>query len=66
MTEWYSHFDPNEFAQARRVQENLLLRDERKPDPAMGHRMAGEAAAVSVGKVLTMPKQGMTIEQKPA
>jgi hypothetical protein len=24
MTEWYCHFDPNEFAQARKVQENLL------------------------------------------
>jgi integrase len=24
MTEWYLHFDPNEFAQARKIQENLL------------------------------------------
>jgi integrase len=24
MTEWYLHFDPNEFTQARKVQENLL------------------------------------------
>jgi integrase len=24
MTEWYLHFDPNKFTQARKVQENLL------------------------------------------
>jgi integrase len=31
MTEWYSHFDPNEFAQARKVQENLLQPEAEKP-----------------------------------
>jgi integrase len=32
MTEWYTHFDPNEFAQARKVQEGLLQADDPKPD----------------------------------
>jgi hypothetical protein len=31
MTEWYNHFDPNEFAQALKVQENLLQPETGKP-----------------------------------
>jgi hypothetical protein len=34
MTEWYLHFDPNEFAQARKVQENLLQPEDTKPAKA--------------------------------
>jgi integrase len=31
MTEWYLHFDPNEFAQARRARENLLEPEGKEP-----------------------------------
>jgi integrase len=31
MTEWYLHFDPNEFIQARKIQENLLKPVAEKP-----------------------------------
>jgi integrase len=36
MTEWYLHFDPNEFAQARKVQEGLLRAEEAEPEGAAG------------------------------
>jgi integrase len=49
MTEWYTHFDPAEFAQAKRVQENLLSPKGQKPEKAVagdtpGGDKAGEAA----------------------
>jgi integrase len=58
MTEWYLHFDPAEFAQARRVQEGLLAGDDDGPGAAIPQRKHGEPA----GKVLKMP--GRTGEQR--
>jgi hypothetical protein len=59
MTEWYLHFDPNEFIQARKVQEGLLLADDGEPEAA--HRetggKAGGKAAVK-GKAETGKKPG--------
>jgi hypothetical protein len=37
MTDWYSHFDPSEFAKAREVQENLL-RPEAAENTASGRK----------------------------
>jgi hypothetical protein len=40
MTEWYLHFDPNEFDRVREVQEGLLEGEE----PACGKARCGGAA----------------------
>jgi integrase len=46
MTEWYCHFDPNEFAQARKVQENLLQPEGTKPaKAATGAKQAAKKTA---------------------
>jgi integrase len=50
MTEWYLHFDPNEFEQARRVQEQLLRPEE------------GGAA----GRVVSFPAHGGNGNQRRA
>ncbi|MDR2177540.1 MAG: site-specific integrase [Treponema sp.] len=52
MTEWYCHFDPNEFAQARRVQENLLKPEDAEPEAAT--------------KVLPFPGPGKAARRKQA
>jgi integrase len=61
MTEWYLHFDPNEFAQARKVQENLLLPENEKKG-AGRKRKAGEPE----GKIIPMPKRGKAQDRKRA
>jgi integrase len=45
MTEWYLHFDPNEFDKARQVQENLLLADDGEPEAAQLQREPGRTAS---------------------
>jgi hypothetical protein len=59
MTEWYLHFDPAEFAQARKVQEGLLQADEPKPETAV-EKATEKAAGKAVKRgaaVLTFPAQ---------
>jgi integrase len=60
MTEWYCHFDPAEFAQAKRVQETLLCPLSPKPVAAavgMAEQAAGgkEAETGTGGAVLSFP-----------
>jgi hypothetical protein len=43
MTEWYLHFNPEEFAQARKVQEALL-------DPAGKKEKDGKGGKAGTGK----------------
>ncbi|MDR2741458.1 MAG: tyrosine-type recombinase/integrase, partial [Treponema sp.] len=42
MTEWYLHFDPNEFAQARKVQEALLTPADKKEKSGKGSKAETE------------------------
>jgi integrase len=58
MTEWYSHFDPNEFIQARRVQEDLLLADDGKPEAVRPQRETASGKAAAKGKAKTGKKPG--------
>jgi hypothetical protein len=55
MTEWYLHFNPEEFTQARRVQENLLSASEPEPKRAgkagPGKAATGKAETGAAGKV---------------
>jgi hypothetical protein len=74
MTEWYLHFDPAEFAQARMVQEGLLAGDDDGPGAAgsgkkgnmkgtvMPQRKHGEPA----GKVIKIPGRAGARKQKRA
>jgi hypothetical protein len=71
MTEWYLHFDPNEFAQARKVQENLLLSEDEEAEllnkggeaeTAQSQGKAGEPG----GKVILMPERGKDSARKRA
>jgi hypothetical protein len=78
MTEWYLHFDPNEFAQARKVQENLLQPEDTKPaGGAAGSaeppkETAGEEKVETgkkggkAGRVLPFPAQEKNKKQKRA
>ncbi|GHV95074.1 hypothetical protein AGMMS50293_13940 [Spirochaetia bacterium] len=72
MTEWYCHFDPAEFAQARRVQENLLqpegkksitvtVEAAQKTTKAEGTETTGKA-----GRVFPFPAQENDKKQKRA
>jgi integrase len=67
MTEWYLHFDPNEFAQARKVQEGLLQADEPKPETAAEKTPEkaadGKAASGVAGKAV---KRGAAVLAFPA
>jgi integrase len=66
MTEWYLHFDPNEFAQARKVQENLLKPEVEKPAAKGKQGKAGKPGRTANGKIIPMPEQGKTPAQKGA
>jgi integrase len=78
MTEWYLHFDPNEFAQARQVQENLLRPEGAKPaKTAPGAKLAAQKTARGegteagkqggkAGLTLPFPAQGNTKKRKRA
>jgi integrase len=72
MTEWYSHFDPNEFIQARKVQENLLQPEETKPAKAAAKKTAVEEGTETgkkgstAGRVLPFPEQKKIKNQKRA
>jgi integrase len=55
MTEWYCHFDPAEFAQARRVQENLLSPEEPKPVKAGAGNTPRETETAGAKKTLPFP-----------
>jgi hypothetical protein len=76
MTEWYCHFDPAEFAQAWRVQENLLQPEDTKPagDTAgavetlkktTGEEKVGTGKERDkAGRVLSFPAQEKNRKQK--
>jgi hypothetical protein len=71
MTEWYCHFDPNEFAQAKRVQENLLRAEGPKPVKAGEGDTpidtgTGETETAGTMKVLPFPGRKRTAKQKQA
>jgi integrase len=69
MTEWYLHFNPEEFAQARKVQEGLLRADEPKPDGSTSGKAAtgvSGKAAKRGGAVLPFPAQGSEKNRKRA
>jgi hypothetical protein len=77
MTEWYLHFDPNEFAQARRVQENLLQQEDAKPaEAAPGTAGTTKKTAVKTtsegkkgdkaGRVLPFPAQAKNRKRRQA
>jgi integrase len=55
MTEWYCHFDPAEFAQAKQVQENLLRPENGKPleSVTVTPEMAGTGKTARRGAVLS-------------
>jgi integrase len=58
MTEWYLHFNPEEFMQARRVQEDLLRGDEPKPETAVEEIPERTATGRGeTGAVLSFPVQ---------
>jgi integrase len=67
MTEWYSHFDPKDFANARKVQEGLLQANETKQKKAAtktpGKVAAGKAVPVAAGKA---SKRGAAVLSFPA
>jgi integrase len=76
MTEWYLHFDPNEFSQARKVQENLLQPENTKPAGAAAigeletpketdETEAGKKDG-KAGRVLPFPAQEKNRKQKRA
>jgi integrase len=50
MTEWYCHFDPAEFVQARKVQDNLLQPEGKKPVAAAAKRTAKVKGTETAGK----------------
>jgi hypothetical protein len=62
MTEWYSHFNPTEFAQARQVQEDLLSPERRVVTAVEG--LGGNDA--QPGLVLPFPKQGSVRKRRQA
>jgi hypothetical protein len=76
MTEWYCHFDPNEFAQARKVQEALLLPENQKPVETVavapdkagtaGVKEAAAAGKARRGSVLPFPAQEGNKKRKRA
>jgi creatinine amidohydrolase/Fe(II)-dependent formamide hydrolase-like protein len=75
MTEWYCHFDPAEFAQARRVQEKLLAPENTKPVAAVakvakktakGKAKEGTEKAGKKGRVISFPAQENTKKRKHA
>jgi integrase len=58
MTEWYNHFNPEEFAQARRVQENLLRPDHdgsNEVPAGMSRKSQGVPNKAKSKKVLPFP-----------
>jgi integrase len=67
MTEWYLHFDPQEFAQARKVQEGLLQADEAKPETPEKAESGAAGKAVKRGAaVLSFPAQEGVKKRKRA
>jgi integrase len=71
MTEWYCHFDPAEFAQAKRVQEALLCPEPQKPfdvSAAVPEKSASGRAAGTAGckAVLPFPAQETVKKRKGA
>jgi integrase len=71
MTEWYTHFDPAEFAKAKQVQENLLSPEKPKPvkdgagdTPGADGTGAGEMAGTK--KILPFPGCKKTAHRKQA
>jgi integrase len=66
MTEWYLHFDPNEFAQALEVQESLLGVEKPKPVKAAADKSAGKKAGkTETGKQAAAGKRGRTKKALP-
>jgi integrase len=63
MTEWYLHFDPMEFAQAKRIQEDLLSPDSPQPDAGAVPETTG---AGGHGAVLPFPVHENTRKRKRA
>jgi integrase len=69
MTEWYSHFNPEEFVQARKVQDSLLHVDESKPEGAVtgkAETVTTDKAAKHGGAVLPFPAKGSLKKRKGA
>jgi integrase len=68
MTEWYLHFDPAEFAQARKVQEGLLRADEGEPEGAVkaAQSKAATATVKTGAAVLPVPAQENVKKRKRA
>jgi integrase len=64
MTEWYLHFNPDEFAQARKVQENLLRPE--KPAGKKKQENAGKPCRRAKGKIIPMPERGRDSARKRA
>jgi integrase len=57
MTEWYLHFDPNEFAQARKVQETLLTpADTKETDGRGGKAGTGKQPGRPDLKIVKLPE----------
>jgi integrase len=61
MTEWYLHFDPNEFAQARKVQENLL-----RPEAEGKQGNTGKPGRPAKGRIIPMPEREKASARKRA
>jgi integrase len=71
MTEWYLHFEPSEFAQARRVQEALLSPEKIKSKEAAGGKAGKTAGGKAAGgkggaKTLSFPKRDGARKRKGA
>jgi integrase len=67
MTEWYCHFNPSEFAQARRVQEDLLSPEKKKPAGSAkteGTETGKKGSAA--GRTLSFPEQKNIKKRKRA
>jgi hypothetical protein len=71
MTEWYTHFDPAEFAQAKRVQESLLHPEGLTPEKAVAgdtpvEKETGETEAAEAKKIMPFPERERETKRKRA
>jgi hypothetical protein len=67
MTEWYLHFNPEEFAQARKVQDALLdPADKKEKDGEGGKAGTGKKAGRPDLKIVKIPKQKKAQARKGA
>ncbi|MDR2741916.1 MAG: site-specific integrase [Treponema sp.] len=58
MTEWYTHFDPTEFVQAKQVQESLLSPEGLKPKKAVTNATPKEGRTGEAGAKKILPFSG--------